>query len=59
MGKEFLCTLAGTTNRVYNVSECLGSALQLALKPGCAGQQSGRVRSIKPCFSIIRNNWVI
>lgn len=44
--------------RVYNVSECLGSALQLALKPGCAGQQSGRVRSIKPCFSI-RNNWVI
>jgi len=58
MGKEFLCTLAGTTNRVYNVSECLGSALQLALKPGCAGQQSGRVRSIKPCFSI-RNNRVI
>jgi len=49
---------SGNYYRVYNVSECLGSALQLALKPGCAGQQSGRVRSIKPCFSI-RNNWVI
>jgi len=50
MGKEFLCTATGTTNRVYNVSECLGKLLA-ALKPGQASKADASDQS-NPVLSI-------
>jgi len=53
MGKEFLCT-AGTTIRVYNVSECLGAAL--ALKPGQASKADASDQS-NPVFPSATTGW--